>query len=89
MRHMEAKHVDGKIQMFTCDLDGKSFNLKDKINQHMKSHLPPVKCDFCFKMVSIRNLKGHIKSLHTGIKQPRRKYIPKTKNFTVQFAPKF
>jgi len=80
--HMDKKHVDGKIKSFTCDFDGKTFNFKRQIAQHMKSHLPQVKCDFCDIKVNVRNLKGHILNYHTGIKQPSKKYIPKTKSFT-------
>jgi len=80
--HMEAKHADGKIQAFTCDLDGKAFKCKENIARHMKSHLQPVKCDFCHIKVNKGYLKRHIINFHTGIKQPRKKYIPKTKSFT-------
>jgi len=81
MHHMEVKHADGKIQTFTCDLDGKAFKLKTILVQHMKTHLPQVKCDFCFKKVNTSKLKEHIINFHTGIKQPTKKYIPKTKSF--------
>ena len=77
--HMTTKHADGKIQTFTCDVDGKTFKLKDTLVQHMTIHLPPIKCDFCHKMINIRTLKGHIKRLHTGIKQPSKRSIPKSK----------
>jgi len=66
--HMEAKHADGKIQTFTCDLDGKTFKLKEQIAKHMKIHLQPVKCDFCRVKVNIRHLRGHIKNFNTGVK---------------------
>jgi len=79
--HMEMKHADGKTQIFTCDLDGKTFSSKKKIGVHMKNHLPPVKCDFCHKKVSIRHLKGHILNSHTGIKQPRKKSVTKKQSF--------
>jgi len=54
----------------------------------MKIHLPPVKCDFCFKKLSVNKLKEHIQKFHTGIKQPRRKYIPKTETFQCQICSK-
>ena len=82
--HMDKKHLDQKIKIiktFTCDLDGKTFKNKSNITWHMKNHLPAVKCEFCHKKLKWRNLKLHIMSLHTGIKQPRKIYIPKTKNF--------
>jgi len=86
--HMNKKHADGKIQTFTCDLDEKTFKEKGKLAQHMKSHLPSVKCDFCFKKVNIRNLRGHIKSFHTGIKQPSIKRIRKIKNLQCPICSK-
>jgi len=80
--HMEKKHlaekVEIRIQTFTCDLDGKMFKNKSNIAWHMKNHLPPVKCDFCHKKLSERNLKGHIQHSHMGIKRSSKKYIPKT-----------
>lgn len=78
--HMDMKQADGKIQYFTCDLDGKKYKIREEIARHMKSHLSKVKCDFCFKRVSVRYLKDHIKYSHTGIKQPKKKSRPKTKS---------
>jgi len=63
--HIVNKHVEEEIPIFTCDLDGKTFKLKGKLDQHMKSHQPPVKCDFCHIKLSIRQLKVHIKNSHT------------------------
>jgi len=81
--HMEKKHlveqVEIKVQTFTCDLDGKMFKNKGKLNHHMKIHLPPVKCDFCHKKLNIRSLKVHIMNSHTGIKQPSTKRIQEAK----------
>ena len=71
------KHADAKIQTFTCDLDGKTFKRKDKIFQHMKSHLPLVKCEFCNKKGSVRKVKRHIETFHTGIKPLRKQQIKK------------
>jgi len=85
MYHMEAKHIDEKVQIFTCDLDGKTFKLKAKLNHHMKHHQTPVNCDFCFVKLNVMSVKGHILKFHTGIKppkkQPRKKPNPKTTNF--------
>jgi len=79
--HMVKKHVEEEIPIFTCDLDGKTFGFKNLLNKHMKSHQPPVKCDFCHIKVNKSYLKKHIKNSHTGIKQPRKKFIPKIKSF--------
>jgi len=78
---MDSKHADGKLNLFTCDFDGKTFKLKLKLYQHMKSHLPLVKCDFCHVKLRVSSLKRHRINFHTGIKQPRKKYIPKIKSF--------
>jgi len=51
-------------------------------------HLPTVKCDFCHKKVSAKYFKLHIKSLHTGIKQPRKKSNPKAQNFQCSICSK-
>jgi len=83
--HMDMKHADGKIQTFTCDLDGKTFSSKKKIVQHMKCHLLLVKCEFCDHKGSIRMLKDHIVTFHTGIKRPRKQVKkPATKDENYQ-----
>jgi len=89
--HMNRKHADGKIKVFTCDLDGKTFKMKAKIVSHMKVHSARVKCEFCHKKVCIRHLKIHIKNSHTGIKQALKKQstrncIPKTETFQCQIC---
>jgi len=84
VNHMDKKHADGKIQIFTCDLDGKTFNLKANLDQHMKIHLPLVKCEFCHIKVNKSYLRGHILKFHTGIKKPKKKYIPKNKKSKTQ-----
>jgi len=90
--HMVKKHADGKNQIFTCDLDGKTFNLKSKLVLHMNSHLSSVKCDFCHIKVNINYLKYHIINFHTGFKPPKRqpikKFIPKTKTFQCKICSK-
>jgi len=92
IKHMEAKHLDGKVQTFICDLDGKAFKMKIELVRHIKSHFPPVKCDFCLKKLDARNLKKHIKYFHTGIKPPkmqhRKKFNPEVKTFQCQICSK-
>jgi len=88
MYHMEAKHPDGKLHLFTCDLDGKTFNFKSQIDKHMKCHLLPGKCKFCLKKLSIRQLKQHIINFHMRTKQKSKKPISKTKSFQCQICSK-
>jgi len=78
--HMDKKHADGKIQTFTCDLDGKTFKVKAKIVCHVKIHQLPVKCDFCHIKINSMYLKKHIENSHTGIKQPPKKQPRKKPN---------
>ncbi|KAL7012914.1 hypothetical protein ACKWTF_015104 [Chironomus riparius] len=66
--HMNKYHSDGKLHLFICDFDGKSFKKKCLLNEHMSYHLSMVKCDFCHKKVYQNNLKRHIKKVHLKIK---------------------
>lgn len=44
---MKQKHFYAEIKQFECDFDGKIWNTKAKLNDHMQSHLPKVNCKIC------------------------------------------
>ena len=52
-----------------CEICGKSFNLKQNFNRHLKRHENDQKCEFCEKSFSnVKDLKKHILVVHEGKK---------------------
>lgn len=86
--HMEKKHADGKIKFFTCDFDGKKFKTKAEIRKHIAVHLPYVKCDFCSVKLNLEYLKLNVRNVHSGIKRPVKKSIPKKFILQCPICPK-
>jgi len=63
-KHTNLNHPNGLTENFECDYDGKLFGTKENLIQHMKSHLPKVKCKICNKMVQILSLNSHMNQTH-------------------------
>lgn len=64
-QHIAFKHsVELKQKHFECDFDGKVFNNRKKIFNHMKLHELKVKCEICQKFVIPKTLVEHIKNVH-------------------------
>lgn len=69
--HMLRMHNKNEISIFTCDFDGKKFNLKGDLRSHMQTHLPKdsrekfvcSKCDASF--LSFSSLKHHENYFHS------------------------
>ena len=65
VRHVENIHL--KVKKFSCDICGKSYQTKEKLQHHLMTHSgeKPYSCDYCGKGF-IRNdkLKDHKRTLH-------------------------
>jgi KRAB domain-containing zinc finger protein len=69
--HMKKKHPDGQVKRFECDFDGKTFETKGRLCDHMKSHLSLVKCQICAKVFKPKSLNDHLKTVHATQKNFR------------------
>ena len=57
-------------RQFPCDICGKAFILLSHLENHMKFHTLPHKCDECEKAFNSKTiLKDHINMKHAGLKQ--------------------
>ena len=45
--HLNFKHSYGKSETFECDFDGKIFKKKNKLCNHMLTHMGTEKCKIC------------------------------------------
>ncbi|KAG5669511.1 hypothetical protein PVAND_017398 [Polypedilum vanderplanki] len=62
--HLKSKHQKGKEIKFECDFDGKTFETKQKLYQHMKNHhlIQFKECQICGEKT--KRLDRHMKQVH-------------------------
>ena len=63
--NVTKKHIASETEKYECDFDGKMFGTKIRIRDHMKTHLPKVKCEICSKIITVLSLNYHIKQTHS------------------------
>lgn len=52
--------IEGLLPTFPCDLCGRDFIGRNKLNEHMKTHTGEATCDLCNKVFySVSSMKKH------------------------------
>lgn len=68
---------------FECDFDGKIFKSKRQLCEHMLTHFPKTKCNFCNEEYSFKVMRKHIRRVH--LKNPYYRCRICLKNFKTNF----